>query len=56
MRGRHSIEIKTFLEESRTMKKKDDPDSDSNLTTYSNNNSHTLKHSESSSTLHATLS
>jgi hypothetical protein len=33
-----------------------DPDSDSNLTTYSNNNSHTLKSSESTSTLHATQS
>lgn len=33
-------------------KKQFDIDSDSNLTTYSNNNSHTLQRSDSSSTLH----
>ena len=52
MQGRHSIEIKNLLEQSRMRKRKSDPDSDSNLTTYSNNNSHTLKSSDSTSTLY----
>ena len=56
MRGRHSIEIKTLLEESKMRNKHYDHDSDSNLTTYSNNNSHSLKSSDSTSTLHATQS
>lgn len=52
MMGLHSIEIKNLLERSSMLKKQYDLDSDSNLTTYSNNNSHTLQRSDSSSTLH----
>lgn len=56
MMGLHSMEIKNLLERRSMPKKQYDIDSDSNLTTYSNNNSHTLKRSDSSSTLHATQS
>ena len=51
MRGRHSIEIKTLLEQSNHKMKKEDRDSDSSLTAYSHNHSHTLKSSDSTSTL-----
>ena len=54
MRARHSIEIKTLLEERKSQMKRDIRDSDTNVTTYSHNHSNTLKSSESTSTLVAT--
>lgn len=56
MRGAHSIEIKNMLEQNLMKGKSYDPDSDSNITTYSNTHSHTLKSSDSTSTLMATQS
>lgn len=56
MRGRHSIEIKTLLEQSSHHMKREDHDSDSSLTAYSYNHSHTLKSSDSTSTLARTSS
>ena len=56
MRGRHSIEIKTLLEQSNHKMNKENRDSDSSLTAYSHNHSHTLKSSDSSSTLANTQS
>jgi len=56
MRGAHSIEIKNMLEQYQVKGKSYDPDSDSNLTTYSNTHSYTLKSSDSTSTLMATQS
>lgn len=56
MRSVHSIEIKNMLEQKHLKGKSYDPDSDSNLTTYSNTHSNTLKRSDSASTLTATQS
>ena len=56
MRGRHSIEIKTLLEQNNHKMKKEHHDSDSSLTAYSHNHSHTLKSSDSTSTLANTCS
>lgn len=56
MRVLHSIEIRNLLEADLMKGSRCEPDSASNLTTYSNNNSHTLKRSESSSTLRSSPS
>ena len=56
MRKANSIEIKNMLEQNQLKGKSYDPDSDSNITTYSNTHSYTLKSSDSTSTLMATQS
>jgi hypothetical protein len=56
MQGLHSIEIKKVLEQHTMKRSRCDPDSATNLTTYSNNSIHSIKHSSSSSTLYSTPS
>ena len=51
MHSRLSIEIKTLLEQKEHRMKRDSKDSDGNITAYSHNHSHTLKSSDSISTL-----